>query len=260
MVESDENRVRTTEKSLRILECLQQQEEAGVTAIANELDMSKGTVHSHLATLVACGYATHHGQTYTVSTKLLRMGRQIRDRSPLYKTTRPEMTKLAEATDGVVRLYLKDGEFATLIAHEGHHPDIRRQPLGSQTALTDSIAGTVMLAEHGRDSGSNRETAAGEEVTDDVYDQFDHIQQQGYAVGSDAGSEASRTFAVALSKRDNSVLGTLSVTVVGEDLDDRQSPGEQLLRAAERAELSFTSWYDSRETFSPKHAAYSPSE
>lgn len=260
MVEPTENRVRTTEKSLRILEYLQQKDGAGVTAIANELDMSKGTVHSHLATLVACGYATHHGQTYTVSTKLLRMGRRIRDRSPLYKASQPEMTRLAETTNGLVGLYLKDGEFATLIAHEGHHPNVQREPLGAQTPLTESIAGTVMLAEHGREGGPNEEPTSGEEVTEDVYNQFDHIRQRGYAVGSETGSEGNRTFAAALSQRDGSVLGTLSVTVAVDDLDDRLSPGEQLLRAAERAELSFTSWYDSQETFSPKHAAHGPSE
>lgn len=260
MAESTENRVRTTEKSLRILELLQQKEEAGVTTIANELDMSKGSAHSHLATLVACGYVTQHGQTYSVSTKLLRIGHQIRDRSPLYKAAQPEMTRLAEETNGVVQLYLKDGEFATVIAQEGHHPNVQRKPLGAQTPLTDSIAGTVMLAEHGREGSTDAETTDDEEITEDVYNQFDHVRQQGYAVGSATSSETARTFAASLSQRDGSVLGTLSVTVAWNDSEDRSSIGEQLLRAVERAELSFTSWYDSRETFSPKHAAYNPSE
>lgn len=254
MAESTGNRVRTTEKSFQILELLQQRDGAGVTEIAEELGINKSTVHSHLATLVACGYATHHNQQYHVSTKILRLGDQVRDKSPLYKAALPEMAPLAEATTGVVRLYLKDDEFVTLIAQEGYHPNVSRIQLGTQTPMTESVVGSVMKAGHD-DEGKLRQTMGSEEdeVDTDVTDEFDRIRRRGFAVDVDE-TGSTRTFAAAIARRDGTVVGALTVSVPA-DLDEHASPGEGLLKAAERTELSLTSWYDSEVTFSPKHSS-----
>ncbi|WP_185955708.1 IclR family transcriptional regulator [Halorubrum cibi] len=267
MTEPSRNRVGTTEKSLTILEHLQQEDGAGVTEVATTLDMSKSTVHSHLTTLVDCGYVTHHDKQYHVSTKLLRLGGRLRDQSPLYQAARIEMKSLAAETDGVVRLYLKEGDDATMIAQEGYHPGIRERHLGERTPLTESIAGPVMLAEHGRSDGEYSDdgeeaddagnpdddgTVTHSEIDEAVRDRFDRIHRRGYAVETGAtGSD--RTFAGALSRRDGTVMGALTVTVPG-DAASPLSAGDRLLEAVERVELSLTSWYDSHATFSPKHS------
>lgn len=275
MTEPSRNRVGTTEKSFTILELLQREDGAGVTEVATALEMSKSTVHSHLTTLVECGYVTHHDTQYHVSTKLLRLGGRLRDQSPLYQAARIEMKSLAAETDGVVRLYLKEENDATMIAQEGYSPGIQERHLGERTPLTESIAGPVMLAERERngDGGAGNGSATVEDATggddsaiggedsatvrealdiDDVRDRFDRIRRRGYAV--ETGSEGSnRTFAGALSRRDGTVMGALTVTVPGET-GDPLSAGDRLLEAVERIELSLTSWYDSHATFSPKHS------
>jgi DNA-binding IclR family transcriptional regulator len=260
MTEPSRNRVGTTEKSLTILEHLQREDGAGVTEVANTLGMSKSTVHSHLTTLVDCGYVTHHDKQYHVSTKLLRLGGRLRDQSPLYQAARIEMKSLAAETDGVVRLYLKEGDDATMIAQEGYYPGIPERHLGERTPLAESIAGPVMLAEHGRsddgdaagDPDAAAETAAHPEVDDEVRDRFDRIHRRGYAVETSSTS-SDQTFAGALSRRDGTVMGALTVTVPG-DAASPLSAGDRLLEAVERVELSLTSWYDSHATFSPKHS------
>lgn len=258
MTEPSRNRVGTTEKSFTILEFLQREDGAGVTEVATALGMSKSTVHSHLTTLVDCGYVTHHDRQYHVSTKLLRLGGRLRDQSPLYQAARIEMKSLATETDGVVRLYLKEGDDATMIAEEGYYPGVRERHLGERTPLSESIAGPVMLAEYERGGENDEEgddrTAAGDipELAADVRDRFDRIRRRGYAV--EPGPEGSdRTFAGALSRRDGTVIGALTVAVPGE-VGSPLSAGDQLLEAVERIELSLTSWYDSRSTFSPKHS------
>ncbi len=251
----------TTEKSLTILEFLQREDGAGVTEVATALEMSKSTVHSHLTTLVDCGYVTHHDKQYHVSTKLLRLGGRLRDQSPLYQAARIEMKSLAAETDGVVRLYLKEGDDATMIAQEGYYPGIPERHLGERTPLTESIAGPVMLAEHGRSDGGDvvdgapddaAEAADSPQVDDEVRDRFARIHRRGYAVETSSTS-SDRTFAGALSRRDGAVMGALTVTVPG-DAASPLSAGDRLLEAVERVELSLTSWYDSHATFSPKHS------
>lgn len=255
MAESTGNRVRTTEKSFRILELLQQRDGAGVTEVSEVLGMNKSTVHSHLSTLVACGYATHHNQQYHVSTKMLRLGDQVREQSPLYKAALPEMASLAEATNGVVRLYLEDDEFVTLIGQEGYHPAVSRIQLGTRVPMSESVVGSVMVAGHDTRE-AQRQTEDGEESVDaEVPDEFARIRRRGFAVDVDGGSGSTRTFAAAISRRDGTVVGALTVSVPV-DSDEHSSPGEELLRAAERTELSLTSWYDSDVTFSPKHSSH----
>lgn len=248
MTEQSRNRVGTTEKSLTILELLQQKDGAGVTDIATTLGMNKSTVHSHLTTLVDCGYVTHHDRQYHVSTKLLRLGGRLRDQSPLYQAARIEMKSLAAETDGVVHLFLKEQNDATMIAQEGYSPIIRERYLGERTPLSESIAGPVILAEHEQ----NAEGDDLPEVDDDIRDRFDRIRRRGYAVETDSGS-SNQTFAGALSRRNGTVIGALTVTVPG-DTGSPLSGGDSLLEAIERVELSLTSWYDSHATFSPKHS------
>lgn len=255
MAQSKGNRVRTTEKSFRILELLQQRDGAGVTELSEELGMNKSTVHSHLSTLVACGYATQHDQQYHLSTKMLRLGDQVRDRSPLYKAAIPEMASLAKATEGVVRLYLKDDEFVTLIAQEGHHPNVSRVQLGTRTPMSDSVVGSVMMAGHDDDENLPQATEAETDGETEVPDEFERIRRRGFAVDVDGRTRSTRTFAAAISRRDGTVVGTLTVSVPA-DIEESSSSGEKLLSAAERTELSLTSWYDSEVTFSPKHSSH----
>lgn len=251
MAEPSENHVETTRKSLKILELLQQEDGAGITEISAELGMSKSTVHSHLATLVDCGYVTHHEQQYHVSTKLLRLGGQLRNQSPLYKAAQAEMADLAAVTNGVARLYLKEQGVVTVIAQEGHHPNIEESHLGHQTPVTESIAGPVMLAEH--EQNSDGKIADSPDIGTDLRERFSRIRRRGYAVESPTESTQNRTFAAAVSRRDGTVMGALTVTVSDEERTD-VSPGDRLLQAVEQTELSLTSWYDSRVTFSPKHS------
>ncbi|GAA0517490.1 transcriptional regulator, IclR family [Halorubrum aquaticum] len=256
MAEPSPNRVGTTEKSLTILELLQQEDGAGVTEVATTLEMSKSTVHSHLSTLVDCGYVTHHDRQYHVSTKLLRLGGRLRDQSPLYQAARIEMKSLAAETDGVVHLFLKEESDATMIAQEGYYPGVRERHLGERTPLSESIVGPVMLAERERSDDGEPDDAPEEDdvsqVDDDVRDRFDRIRRRGYAVETRSGS-SDRTFAGVLSRQDGTVMGALTVTVPG-DSGSPLSAGDRLLEAIERVELSLTSWYDSQATFSPKHS------
>jgi DNA-binding IclR family transcriptional regulator len=253
MAESATNRVRTTEKSFAIVEALQRQDGAGVTELATELEMSKSTVHSHLSTLVDCGYVTKHDGRYHVSTKFLRLGARLRDQSPLYQAARGELTNVATETGGIAHLYVKDGEYTTLLAQEGSHPNVRERRLGEQASLTSSAPGVAILAESTR--GREGDPAcAGVDFDGELLERLERVRERGYAV--ETGSESSeRTLAASLADPDETVVGALSVSVPpGTTAANRASPGEHLVEAAERTRLNITSWYDSRVTFSPKHA------
>ena len=247
MARSSNNRVGTTEKSLALLEALERRDGAGVTELSDVLDMSKSTVHSHLSTLVDCGYVRKHDQQYHVGTKFLRLGGRLRDQSPLYRAARPEMSSLADASGGVVRLYLAEEERVTLLEEEGYCSDAAERHLGQQFPLTESVAGLAVLADRTEDDPP-------ESTDDDLAERLDGVRRRGYAVeGRDP--EPVRTLAAAVDGRSETAEGTLTVTSSGDDdAEEAFSLAERLVTAVERTALNLTFWNDSTVTFSPKHS------
>lgn len=254
MASPSRNRVRTTEKSFTIVEELERSDGAGVTELSSALDMNKSTVHSHLSTLVDCGYVTKHDQQYHVSTKFLSLGGRLRDRSPLYRAARPELVTLAASTGGVARLALKERDRVTTIAQEGYHPSVQETHLGQQVAATESVAGLAILAELAHEDREDAWSRSESAFDADVAERLDQIRRRGYAVETRSEQASERTFAAPLAGRDEVVMGALTVSVPAGDVAADPPPDERLLEAVERTELNITSWYDTRVTFSPKHS------
>jgi len=71
---ADTHGVRTTEKSLRLLEELQERNGAKTKELTTALDMNKSTAHSHLATLVDRDYVYKHDNEYYLGSKLIDLG------------------------------------------------------------------------------------------------------------------------------------------------------------------------------------------
>ena len=63
MVEAD-NTVGSVDTALELIEVIQGHEEIGVTELADELDLTKGSVHAHLSTLQQRGYVVNDSERY----------------------------------------------------------------------------------------------------------------------------------------------------------------------------------------------------
>lgn len=84
----------TTRTSFIIIDQLRDSGGMGVTELANALDRSKSTVHSHLQTLRKMGYVVKEGDTYYLGLKFLNLGDAARDRWNLYQVAKQEMDEL----------------------------------------------------------------------------------------------------------------------------------------------------------------------
>ncbi|MFO7926466.1 IclR family transcriptional regulator [Natronomonas sp.] len=100
--------VEAVQTTLDIIEMLQQQESAGVTELASELDRSKGTVHSHLATLLENEYIVKTDDGYRLSLRYLDLGETVKNRINGYDIVTSEIDSLAD----------KCGELAQFATHE----------------------------------------------------------------------------------------------------------------------------------------------
>lgn len=87
--------VEAVQTSLDIIDLLKEREGAGVTEIAEELDLSKGTVHGHIATLAENEYIVKNDNTYRLSLRYLELGETVKNRLQIYDVVSEELDDLA---------------------------------------------------------------------------------------------------------------------------------------------------------------------
>ena len=88
--------VEATETSFYLIEALKRLNSAGVTELATELDIPKGTVHKHLNTLRGLNYVVKQGTTYSLSVSFLGLGNAARTRIGLHEVAQGPLEKLAD--------------------------------------------------------------------------------------------------------------------------------------------------------------------
>lgn len=101
-------RVKAVETSCSILEALRRLDGAGVSELAAELDRSKATVHSHLATLVDQEFVVKRGDTYEISLRFVDFGNYARTNLDIYEIAREQVERLADETGEVAQFMVEE--------------------------------------------------------------------------------------------------------------------------------------------------------
>lgn len=146
--EAVEGRVaRTTVTSFRVVEALEDRGSAGVSELAAELSLSKGTVHKHLTTLRELEYVVGEDGEYRLSLGFLRLGTSVRGRMGLYEVSRDHLENLAEATGEVASVMIPEQGLGVYLSRvrsgETESVTIRE---GERVPLTATAGGKVILA------------------------------------------------------------------------------------------------------------------
>lgn len=135
-------RVETSARTFTIIEHLDQTGPAGVSAIAAELEMSKGIVHNHLSTLRELGYVTQVDDQYELSLQLFALGQRVRAQSPLYQQVERLLESYAERVDAGVIFAQQSGDQMTIVdTYRLSSPD--EFTTGTALPLYDSLLGVV---------------------------------------------------------------------------------------------------------------------
>ncbi|MYL16110.1 helix-turn-helix domain-containing protein [Halorubrum terrestre] len=141
--------VQATATSLRIVEELYERDGAGVTELADSLDVSKSAVHNHLSTLCALGYVKNAGGDYELTHQFLRIGFGTRERNPVYHAAQSEVRMLARNTGAVANLVVPEDAEAVYL----HRIGARDHPVavGDGVRLHAAAAGKAILAFRSRE-------------------------------------------------------------------------------------------------------------
>lgn len=220
MSRTAENPVRTSQKTLRIIETLKERGGAGVTELAEELGMSKSVAHNHLSTLWEEGYVVQQDGEYSLGLKFLELGGYTRNEMELYRAARQEIDQLAAKSGELVNLMTESqGEGVYLYRAKGSQAIDLNTHTGFHTHLHSTALGKCILAhmsrervdeiidEHGLPAATERTiTGRGK-----LYDRLEEVREAGYAVGNEERLEGLRCVAAPIRDAET-VLGAISIS------------------------------------------------
>lgn len=106
---------RTTVTSFRIIDAMEGRTSVGVSELADELSLQKGTVHKHLTTLKQIGYVVKEDRKYRLSLGFLELGASVRAGMSIYNDAYGPLTKLSEATEKTASIMIREGNWGVYV-------------------------------------------------------------------------------------------------------------------------------------------------
>ncbi|MGM0605780.1 MAG: IclR family transcriptional regulator [Halobacteriota archaeon] len=212
--------VQATETSLRIIEALMAREGAGVTELAEHLQLPKSTVFNHLKTLEHNEYVTKDGDTYDVGLRFLYLGEYARNRRRLAKVGAPEIDKLADRTNEMANLLVeehgrgvfiykqKGADAVNMDTHEGKRVHLHTTAFGKAIlAYLPAERVESIIDRHGLPQATEHTITD----RDALYEELAQIRDRGHAFESEERLKGLQCVAAPIVTAE-SVIGAVSVS------------------------------------------------
>jgi DNA-binding IclR family transcriptional regulator len=210
-----------------ILEALKETTSAGVTELAERLDMPKSTVHVHLSTLRDRGYVVQtEDKQYRLSLKFLDMGTIARENQTVYDEIVPKLEELAEETEEKSWCAVEENGKAVFIGKAtGAHGIQTNVRIGQHVELYRLAAGKAILANLA--DGRRREILDGYEfpleegLTRVEFEQdLATIRERGIAYGSGRFIDGVTGVGAPIADTSGTIYGAISISGPTDRLDN----------------------------------------
>lgn len=246
------NTLQTTTTSLEIVEKTMELDGAGVTEIADELDLSPSTVHAHLATLRAREFVIKEGDVYQLGPEFLRLGHYVHTRKDGYVLAEPYTRDLSDRTgQRAVFATEQGGRGIFLHTCPGSQAEWQHETIGRRLYLHNTAIGKAILARLPEwrveaildDWGLPRETENTITDREELFAELERIEDQGYAINRGENIPNLWAIGVAAQDRDGSVIGafsTLGPRRIFADDATREELVQECLRLVEEYELELS--------------------
>lgn len=214
------NPVKSVVTTFDILQTLRRLDGAGVTELANELDLPKSSVYNYLSTLEQEEYVVKEDGKYYVGLRFLDLGRYVRQRNDLYETARPEMESIADETDELVNLLVEEhGQGVYVCRVRGDQAVNVAASTGHRVALHNTGLGKAILAHLPEERvdeildthGMSADTAHSITDRDELKTELEAIRDRGVAYDREERIGGLCCVAVPIQNLDDHPIGALSV-------------------------------------------------
>ncbi|QOS12773.1 transcriptional regulator [Haloferax sp. Atlit-4N] len=217
-------RIKSVQTASEILAAIQRRPDPTFSDVCDELDASKGTVHTYLATLEEEGFVAKVDGRYRLGLRLVTMGETVRNETPLYRAGQLEVDKLADTTNEYVHLtVVSRGKEVTIYESRGdnavatdYHLRMREAP----QYLHCTATGKAMLGHFDDDrvrdiiddQGLVEQTDNTISDSERLFDELERIRERGYAVNDEEELRGMRSIGAPIRGVDGDVCGAVSVT------------------------------------------------
>lgn len=219
--EGDSRTVSAVDTTCAIIEEIRKRDGAGVTELADALDLSKSAVHHHLATLENQNFLRKHDGQYRIGLRFLAYGGHARTNEDVFETGKETIDRLTEDTGETARIVVENAGYGLTIyqragdavedhpTHVGMIEYLHSTAAGKAflAALPDEEADTI-LSEHGLPAMTPNT------ITDrtELERELDEIKQNGIAFDDGEQFEEIRCVASTFTTDDGDLLGAVSVS------------------------------------------------
>ncbi|UHQ98809.1 IclR family transcriptional regulator (plasmid) [Natrinema zhouii] len=237
------NPVQAVQRTLDIVNVLKEREGARVTEIANEIGISKGTVHCHLATLEENGYVINEGNGYKLGLRFIDIAHHAKNRIDIHHIATKEVEALAEESGEMALFTVEErGEGICLHTAEGENAVQTEVYVGYRNGLYHTAVGKAMLAfmpPAKRDriiEETEFEAISPKTITDEteLRKELEQIREEGIAYNHGETIQGLVGVGTPIHDQDGGLYGAISIIGPARRMDEERLTGElpEMIRQA----------------------------
>lgn len=234
--------IQSDETLFDVVESLRKLDGAGVTELADRLDVAKSTVHGHLTTLLDRGFVVKRGREYHLGLQFFEYGQYVRGQLDIFPSGMSAADRLERETGEMTWVVSHQNGKAIYVYGRGGDNDIDVNTiLGTETHMHYNSGGKAILAHLSASAVDRIVDAHGlparteNTITDRerLFEELERIREQGYALNLSEDLEGVHAVGVPLTV-DGDVQGALCVAGPAHRMSRERCEGDVLdrLRAA----------------------------
>jgi len=223
--------VGSVQTTIKIVESLRDLDGAGISELADALDLPTSTVFDHIRTLERNEFVVSDDDGYHIGSRFLELGGFTRKQDVLYQVAEPEIQKMAHQTGEHANLMIeefKKGVFYAIV--EGEDAFQLDTYIGKKVHLSTTAAGKAILSEL---SDEEINTVLNEQglpavtehtITDRerLYEEIETCRERGFAIDDEERISGVRCVGAAITDNSGGVLGAVSVSGPKSGLQDER--------------------------------------
>lgn len=214
------NPIKGVQRTLDIIDVLQERPRMGVTELADELGISKGTIHCHLSTLRQNGYVVKSGGKYKLGLRFLDVAHHVLSHHELYDLITDEVDELAEESGEVamftveeqqrgICLHKASGEQAVQTElHVGYRNELYHTAVGKAILAFKPAADRDEIIEQTKFESLTPKTITDEET---LREELDDVRASGFAYNRGETIPGLAGIGAPIRKQNGDVYGAISI-------------------------------------------------
>ena len=242
--------IQAVERTCEIIGAIEREGSMGITELAEELGITKGTVHTHLATLSREGLVDKSDGSYQLGLRPISLAERVKDRIEIYDLVVSELEKLADMTGERTQFALLEGTRAVFVHRvEGENAIRTTAPIGRYAHPHSISVGLAMMAhlperrveEIIDESGLPEQTQSTVTDPEELHRRLEEVRERGYAIDDEERVRGVRCIGAPLRDDEGRVLGGISISGPARRITDDKIETElkdELLRTANVIEVN----------------------